>query len=77
MVALVGTRERPSLAAALQLQAVQWTGEEGELQDKEELEKKQEEEEYEEEGRGRRRRSRGGEGDLAGGGAGRVVPPQY
>ena len=70
-MALVGTRERPSLAAALQLQAVQWTGEEGELQDKEELEKKQEEEE--EEGR----RSRGGEGDLAGGGAGRVVPPQY
>ena len=40
MVALVGTRERPSLAAALQLQAVQWTGEEGELQGKEELEKK-------------------------------------
>ena len=75
MVALVGTRERPSLAAALQLQAVQWTGEEGELQDKEELEKKQEEEKQE--GRGRRRRSRGGEGDLAGGGAGRVVPPQY
>ena len=49
MVALVGTRERPSLAAALQLQAVQWTGEEGELQDKEELEKKQEEEKQEEE----------------------------
>ena len=44
---LVGSGGRPSLAAAaaaLQLQqAVQWTGEERELQDKEELEKKKEE----------------------------------
>ena len=49
---LVGSGGRPSLAAAaaLQLQqAVQWTGEERELQDKEELEKKQEEQEEEEE----------------------------
>ena len=48
---LVGSGGRPSLAAAaaLQLQqAVQWTGEERELQDKEELEKKQEEQEEEE-----------------------------
>ena len=44
MVDLVGSGERPSLAAAaLQLQPVQWTGEQRELQDKEELEKKQEE----------------------------------
>ena len=40
VVDLVGSGGRPSLApaaaasAALQLQAVQWTGEEGELQDK-------------------------------------------
>ena len=48
VVDLVGSGERPSLAAAaaLQLQPVQWTGEQRELQDKEELEKKQEE--YEE-----------------------------
>ena len=45
VVDLVGSGERPSLAAAaaLQLQPVQWTGEQRELQDKEELEKKQEE----------------------------------
>ena len=44
VVDLVGSGGRPSLAAAaLQLQPVQWTGEQRELQDKEELEKEQEE----------------------------------
>ena len=70
VVDLVGSGGRPSLApaaaasAALQLQAVQWTGEEGELQDKEEEEEQQEEKEEEKETWHQR------------GGAGPVVLPQ-